>query len=46
MYVLGLKVLVPLLVCAAAVYSESLLSHIFSTTAASEGLGNPVARGS
>ena len=26
--------------------SESLLSHIFSATAASEGLGNPVARAS
>ena len=25
---------------------ESLLSHIFSATAASEGLGNPVARAS
>ena len=27
-------------------YSKSLLSHIFSATAASEGLGNPVARAS
>ena len=27
-------------------YRESLLSHIFSATAASEGLGNPVARAS
>ena len=29
-----------------AVEPQSLLSHIFSTTAASAGLGSPVARGS
>ena len=29
-----------------SMHRRSLLSHIFSTTAASEGLGNPVARGS
>ena len=28
------------------VYAKALLSHIFSATAASEGLGNPVARAS
>ena len=28
------------------IYYASLLSHIFSATAASEGLGNPVARAS